>query len=74
MIKVTRAYKTNHFSLKGNISEEVLALADGRAVYLTPGLENEIFASLEEALDFCYGEPEESVSLTNAWGEGYKAI
>jgi hypothetical protein len=74
MIQVTRTFKTNFFPFDDAAPEVVLELADGRAVYINPGLEHEVCTSLEKALAFCCGEPEESVTLANAWGEGYRVI
>lgn len=71
LIHVTHAYKTDHYPLDGNLTEEVLVLADGRAVYLNPGLPDEICHSLEDAKDYCVGTIEASASLLTAWAKGY---
>ena len=71
MTAVIHAYRTDHYPLDGNLPEVVLVLDDGRAVYLNPGLADEIYDTLDEALDRCEGTPEESASLFIAWQAGY---
>jgi hypothetical protein len=73
MIAVTKAYTTDHFPLGGNLSEEVLVLADGRAVYLNPGQDDEIYETLDDAEEACVGTIEASMSLLAAWSAGYDA-
>ena len=72
LIAVIDAYKTDHFPLDGNLSEEVLVLADGRAVYLNPAQPDEIYGSLDEAQAACIGTIEPSASLLAAWSAGYR--
>ena len=71
-LAIVKAFKTDYFPLDGNLAEEVLELADGRAVYLNPSDEDQMCDSLEEAFELCSGEPEESESLKGAWLEGYE--
>lgn len=70
-VRVIAAYTTNHFPLGGNLPEEVLELETGEGVYLNPGLEDEVYPDLDEALARCTGTPEDDDDLLAAWDDGY---
>lgn len=71
-ISVVSAYKTDHYPLDGNLAEEVLTLADGRAIYLNPGVPDEVYPSQAEAFEACIGTPEAAPALLVAWQDGYE--
>jgi hypothetical protein len=64
---VIRAYKAESRTDNGMVTEEVLLLDDGHAVYCNPGYEDAIVASLDDALAYCVAEPYESATLLAAW-------
>jgi hypothetical protein len=68
-VDVIRAYKTSWLS--GHQAEEVLALRDGRAVYLQGSCPDIVCESLESALAMCAGIPQYSQELVNVWRYGY---
>lgn len=72
-VAVVKAYKSDHYPVSGNLSEEVLVLADGRAVYLNPGLPDEIYDDEGSAVEACVGDLTTSESLLQAWNRGYEA-
>jgi len=66
-MKVIAAYKTDHFPLGGNISEEIFVVEDGWAIFLTPDHPDTMFPTLEEAIEHAIGTATFSQSLLDAW-------
>lgn len=66
-IPVAAAYVTDHSPRGGNITEEVLVLEDGRAVFMTPDDVDTLCASYEDAQDLCVGTCVRSSTLLSAW-------
>ena len=75
MARVIKAYTTNHRPDGGNLTEEILVLETGQAVFLTPDDVDTICADEDTAWACAYGTPEESEespALLAAWAKGYK--
>ena len=68
---VIAAWKTDAYPLGGNLPEEILLLDNGRAIYLNPGLPDEVCVSLEAAVARCAGTPVVADTLLAAWRDGY---
>ena len=70
---VVAAWQTDHYPLGGTLSEAVLVLEDGRAVYLSPGELDELCEDFDDAVSRCIGVPEVAPGLLEAWRTGYSA-
>ena len=68
---VIAAWKTDRYPLGGNLAEEILVLDDGRAIYLNPGLPDEVCEDFDAAVARCEGAPEVAPALLVAWRDGY---
>lgn len=71
VVKVVKAYQTDCYPDGGNIAEEILELANGQAVFLSPEDTDTVCKSLDAAWELACGTPNESPELLAAWKDGY---